>query len=311
MILFLVRRVAGGALVLFTIATLSFFLIRFSPGSPFASERRLPPEVQRNLERAYYLDRPLPVQYLLRMRDYLKGDLGLSIKYQGKRVDEILMPSFGTSVQLGLLAFAFSLLVGIPLGILAAARQNRPADYAASSIALAGICVPNFLLGPLLVMAFALALKWLPVAGWPEDWSGEELLKLVLPTVTLSAVHVAYVSRLTRAGMLDVIHRDYIRTARAKGVDERAVFLKHALKNGITPVLSYAGPMAAYVFTGSVVVEKVFNIPGMGQHFVDAVFARDDAIIMGAVLIYSSLVVALNVLVDVGYSILDPRVRLT
>jgi oligopeptide transport system permease protein len=159
-------------------------------------------------------------------------------------------------------------------------------------------------------MIFALYLNWLPVAGWPEHFSGEELLKLVLPAITLSAVHIAYISRLTRAGMLDVIHKDFIRTARAKGVDERSIFLKHALKNGITPVLSYAGPMAAYVFTGSVVVEKVFNIPGMGQHFIDAVFARDYPIIMGAVLIYSSLVILFNLLVDLGYSLLDPRVKL-
>ncbi|HVR85563.1 MAG TPA: ABC transporter permease [Planctomycetota bacterium] len=311
MILFLVKRIAGGLLALYVVATLSFFMIRFAPGSPFTSERRLPPEVLRNLQRAYNLDKPLPVQYALRMRGYLKGDFGLSIKYDGKRVEELLFPSFGTSLQLGLLGFFFSLMVGVPLGIVAAARQNKAIDHAASSVALAGICVPNFLLGPLLVMIFALYQKWLPVAGWPENFSGEELLKLLLPTVTLSAVHVAYVSRLTRAGMLDVVHKDYIRTARAKGVDERRVYLRHALKNGITPVLSYAGPMAAYVFTGSVVVEKVFNIPGMGQHFVDAVFARDDAIVMGAVLIYSALIIAFNVAVDVTYSFLDPRVRLT
>jgi oligopeptide transport system permease protein len=311
MILFFLKRIVGGLLALFVIATLSFFMIRFAPGSPFTSERRLPPEVLRNLERAYHLDRPLAVQYALRIGGYLKGDFGLSIKYDGKRVDELLFPSFVTSVQLGLLGFLFSLLVGVPLGIVAAARQNKFSDHLASSVALAGICVPNFLLGPLLVMLFALYHRWLPVAGWPENLSGEELLKLLLPTVTLSAVHVAYVSRLTRAGMLDVIHKDYIRTARAKGVDEFSVFLKHVLKNGITPVLSYAGPMAAYVFTGSVVVEKVFNIPGMGQHFVDAVFARDDAIVMGAVLIYSALIIAFNLVVDVGYSFLDPRVRLT
>jgi len=311
MILFFLKRIAGGLLALFVIATLSFFMIRFAPGSPFTSERRLPPEVLRNLQRAYNLDKPLPVQYVLRMKGYLKGDFGLSIKYDGKRVDELLFPSFGTSVQLGLLGFFFSLLVGVPLGILASAKQNTAVDHLASSVALAGICVPNFLLGPVLVMCFALYQRWLPVAGWPEHLSGEELLKLLLPTITLSAVHIAYVSRLTRAGMLDVIHKDYIRTARAKGVDERSVFLKHALKNGVTPVLSYAGPMAAYVFTGSVVVEKVFNIPGMGQHFVDAVFARDDAIVMGAVLIYSTLVIAFNIVVDVSYSVLDPRVRLT
>ena len=311
MIAFLVKRLVGGALTLYVIATISFFMIRFAPGSPFTGERKLPPEVQRNLERSENLDKPLPVQYVLKLKAYLKGDLGTSTKYLGKRVSEILLPSFATSVQLGLLGFSFALLAGVPLGILAASRQNRLADHLSSSIALVGICVPNFLLGPLLIITFAIHLRWLPVAGWPEDWSGEQLLQLLLPTLTLSAIHIAYVSRLMRAGMLDVLHKDFIRTARAKGIPERDVFLKHALKNGVTPVLSYAGPMAAYVFTGSLVVEKVFNIPGMGQHFIDAVLARDYSIVMGAVLIYSSLVIILNILVDVGYSFLDPRVRLT
>jgi len=311
MIAFLVKRIAGGVLTLFVIATLCFFIIRFAPGNPFSGERKLPPEVLRNLERAYNMDKPLPVQYVLRMKGYLSGDLGLSTKYLGKRVDELLFPSFGVSLQLGALGFHVAILLGIPIGILAAAKQNRLPDYLSSSAALVGICVPNFLLGPVLVMVFAMSLHWLPVAGWPENFGGEELLKLLLPALTLGAVHVAYVSRLTRAGMLDVLHKDYIRTARAKGVDERSIFLKHALKNGITPVLSYAGPMAAYIFTGSVVVEKIFNLPGMGQHFVDAALARDDAMVMGAVLIYSCLVIAFNVLVDIGYSALDPRVRLT
>jgi oligopeptide transport system permease protein len=311
MIAFLLQRLTGGALTLFVIATISFFMIRFAPGSPFTGERRLPPEAQRNLERAHNLDKPLGVQYILAMKDYLHGNLGISTKYDGKPAEELLYPSFGTSLQLGMLAFTFSLLAGIPLGIIAARGQNGVTDHAASTVALTGICVPNFLLGPLLAMIFSLYLQWLPVAGWPSEFGAEELLKLLLPTLTLSAVHIAYVSRLTRAGMLDVLHKDYIRTARAKGMDEKSIFLKHALKNGITPVLSYAGPMAAYVFTGSVVVEKVFNIPGMGQHFVDAIFARDYVVVMGAVLIYSSLVIVLNILVDIGYTFLDPRVKLT
>ena len=311
MVAFLLKRLAGGILTLFVIASLCFFIVRFAPGNPFTGERKLPPEVLRNLERAHHMDKPLLVQYGLRLKGYLTGDLGPSIKYTGKRVDELLFPSFGTSLQLGALGFAFAMLFGIPIGIVAAARQNRIPDHLASSVALVGICIPNFLLGPILVMAFSLSLRWLPVAGWPENFSGEELLKLLLPAVTLGAVHVAYVSRLTRAGMLDVLHKDFIRTARAKGLDERTVFLKHVLKNGITPVLSYAGPMAAYIFTGSVVVEKIFNLPGMGQHFVDAALARDDPMVMGAVLIYSCLVIVFNIIVDVGYSLLDPRVRLS
>jgi len=310
MLAFLTKRLAGGVLTLFMIATLCFFIIRFSPGSPFTSEKKLPPEVLRNLERKYGYDRPLGVQYLLAMKGYLTGNLGWSIRYE-REAEELLFPSFSTSLKLGGLAFAFSILFGVGIGILAAARQNRLPDYLSMSFALVGICIPNFLLGPILVMLFGLVLQWLPVAGWPEDWSWGELSKLLLPTLSLSLVHLAYVSRLTRAGMLDVLHRDYIRTARAKGLGEGAVVLKHALKNGITPVLSYAGPMAAYVFTGSVVVEKIFNIPGMGQHFVDAALVRDQTLFMGAVLIYSTLVIVFNVLVDLGYSMLDPRVRLT
>jgi oligopeptide transport system permease protein len=310
MLAFILRRIAGGVLTLYVIATLCFVIIYFTPGSPLTGERNMPPEVLRNLERAYNLDKPLHVQYFLRMRGYLSGDFGLSIKYPGKRVEELIFPAFPKSLQLGLIAFVLAMLLGVPMGILAAAYQNKVPDYVSSSAALAGICLPNFLLGPLLVMVFALAFHWLPVAGWPEAFSLEELSKLILPAITLAAVHVAYVSRLTRAGMLDVLHKDYIRTARAKGLDARTVFLKHALKNGITPVLSYAGPMAAYIITGSVVVEKIFNVPGLGQHFVDSALARDQAVFMGAILVYSGLVIVFNLLVDVGYSLLDPRVRL-
>jgi oligopeptide transport system permease protein len=310
MALFALKRLAGGILTLYVIATLCFVIIYFTPGSPLTGERNMPPEVLRNLERAYNLDKPLYAQYFLRMKGYLSGDFGLSIRY-GKPVAELIFPAFPKSLELGCIAFFIAMVVGIPLGILAAAYQNKVPDYISSSLALFGICVPNFLLGPLLGMIFALSLRWLPVAGWPEDFSVEELLKLILPAVTLAGIHVAYVSRLTRAGMLDVLHKDFIRTARSKGLDERSVFLKHALKNGVTPVLSYAGPMAAYIITGSVVVEKVFNIPGLGQHFVDSALARDQAVFMGAILIYSSLVIGFNLLVDIGYSLLDPRVRLS
>jgi oligopeptide transport system permease protein len=311
MLAFVLKRIAGGVVTLYVIATLCFVIIYFTPGSPLTGERNMPPEVLRNLERAYNLDKPLHVQYFLRMKGYLTGDFGLSIKYPGRRVGELIFPAFPKSLQLGCIAFILAMMLGVPLGILAAAYQNRVPDYLSSSVALAGICLPNFLLGPLLVMLFSLVLHWLPVAGWPEEFNLEELSKLLLPAVTLAAVHVAYVSRLTRAGMLDVLNKDYIRTARAKGLDSRTVFLKHALKNGITPALSYAGPMAAYIITGSVVVEKIFNVPGLGQHFVDSALARDQAVFMGAILIYSCLVILFNLLVDVGYSLLDPRVRLT
>lgn len=308
---FLLKRLTGGVLTLWVIATLCFFITRFAPGSPFSGERNLPPEVLRNLERAHHLDKPVHVQYAFRVLGYLKGDFGESFKYHGRRVQEFIAPAFPTSVKLGLVAFALASLLGVGAGVLAAWRQNGPLDHASMSFALLGICVPNFLLGPLLVMIFGLSLGWLPVAGWPDDWSPEELSKLILPSLTLALVHVAFLSRLTRAGMLDVLRRDYVRTARAKGVAESSVLLKHALKNGITPAVSYAGPMAAYILTGSVVVEKIFNIPGLGQHFVDGALARDYPMVMGTLLVYSALVIAFNLAVDAAYSWLDPRVRLS
>jgi oligopeptide transport system permease protein len=307
---FIVKRLAGGLLTLFVIATLCFFITRFAPGSPLTGERNLPPEVVLNLERAYHLDKPLLVQYGLVMGGYLRGDFGMSFKYHGRPVADFIAPSFPVSVQLGLLAFVFSLAAGTSLGLLAAANQNRAADHAAMSVALAGICLPNFLVGPVLVMVFSLALGWLPSAGWPESAAPAELVKLLLPALTLSLAHVAYVSRLARAGLLDVLRKDYIRTARAKGLPASSVLFKHALKNGITPVVSYAGPMAAYLLTGSVVVERIFNLPGLGQHFIDGALSRDYSLIMGCMLVYGALVIAFNLAVDLAYSFLDPRVRL-
>lgn len=303
------KRLAGGFLTLFVIASLCFFIVRFAPGNPFSAERQIPAEVMRNLERKHNRDKPLVVQYLLRMKGYFTGDLDTSIRYEGKDVSEIIFPSFATSLQLGSLAFVMAMLLGVPIGIIAAVRQNRLPDSLSMSLALVGICVPNFLLGPLLVMIFSLALGWLPAAGWPDSASPWELSKLILPAFTLSLVFVAYVSRLTRAGMLDVLRRDYIRTARAKGLDEKKVLLKHALKNGVTPVVSFSGPMAAAILTGSVVVEKIFFIPGMGQHFIDGALARDDTLVMGTLLIYSALIIFFNLVVDLAYGWLDPRVR--
>lgn len=312
MIAFALRRLIAGALTLLVIATLCFAMTRLAPGSPFSSERTIHPEILRNFERHYGLDRPLPIQYARALWGYLRGDLGPSMWYRDLSCNDIVWPSFRHSAILGLLSALLAFLIGIPLGVLAAARQNRLPDHAAMSLSIVGICIPNFLLGPLLVLLFSTLLGWLPAGRWPEDWTRlSELRKLVLPAITLAMVHIAYLSRLGRAGMLDVIHRDYIRTARAKGLPERTVFLKHALKNGITPVVSYAGPMIAYVITGSIVVETVFALPGLGQHFVTSATNRDMPLIMACVLVYSALVIALNIAVDALYGILDPRVRVS
>lgn len=307
---FLIRRLIAGILTLFAIATLCFFISRFAPGSPITSEKQVSAEVKRNLEKHYGLGDPLHVQYFRILGGYLQGDLGPSFQYRDRSVNDLVWPAFRVSIVLGLLGFLIAVLIGVPLGVTASAWQNKLPDYLSMSVAVGGICIPNFLLGPLLVLLFAFALPIFDPTGWPQDWtSPAELKKLVLPALTLAFVHIAYISRLTRAGMLDVLHKDYIRTARAKGLGEGSVVLKHGFKNGITPVVSYIGPMAALVITGSIVVEKVFDIPGLGQHFVKAALNRDYGLVMGTVLVYSALVIVFNLIVDMMYGLLDPRVR--
>jgi oligopeptide transport system permease protein len=309
---FVLRRLLTGGLTLFAIATISFAITRAAPGSPFSSEKALHPEILRNFEAYYGLDQPIAVQYARTLGRLLRGDLGPSMYYRDFSCNDLVWPGFRNSLLLGTIASLLAFLVGVPLGLIAASRQNRWPDHAASSVAVVGICVPNFLLGPLLALVFSLGLGWLPSALWPRNFSSwAELSKLVLPAVTLSLVHIAYLSRLTRAGLLDVLHRDYVRTARAKGVPERNVLLVHALKNGITPAVSYAGPMVAVVVTGSIVVESVFGLPGLGTHFIKAASNRDMNLIMACVLVYSTLVIALNTVVDVFYGVLDPRVRVS
>jgi len=308
---FLIRRFAAGLATLFIIAVFSFCFTRLAPGSPFSSERQLHPEIIKAYEQYYGLDKPLYVQFWRALKGYVRFDFGPSTMYRGRSVNEYIEPGLGKSIQLGFLGAVFAFLIGLPLGVFASAHQNRIPDHAAMSVATLGICVPNFLLGPLLVQLFSLKLKWLPSTLWPEDGSLKELSKLILPTITLAMVHIAYISRLGRAGMLDVMNKDYIRTARAKGLNEWTVFVKHGLKNGVTPVVSYAGPMVALVLTGSIVVEKVFAIPGLGQHFVNGALNRDANMIMGCVLVYSALVIAFNFVVDVIYGLLDPRVRVS
>jgi oligopeptide transport system permease protein len=309
---FILRRTIAGLLTLVVIATLSFVITRAAPGSPFSTEHALHPEIIKNYNAHYGLDKPLLVQYGRTMWGYLHGDLGPSMFYRDFSCNDLVWPGLRKSMTLGMLASILAFVIGLPLGILAAARQNRFADHAAMSISVLGICIPNFLLGPLLVMIFTFGLGWLPPARWPDNWtSTRELSKLVLPAFTLALAHVAYISRLARAGMLDVLNKDYIRTARAKGLEEKTVILRHALKNGITPVVSYAGPMIAVVITGSIVVESVFAIPGLGQHFIKSATNRDYSLIMACVLVYSSMVIALNIAVDVVYGLLDPRVRVS
>jgi oligopeptide transport system permease protein len=304
MIRFLIRRLLQFVPTLWIIGSLAFFMVRLAPGGPFVSEREIPAAAKTQLKHTYGLDQPLRVQYVRFWANALRLDLGPSYKYPGRQVREIIAEALPVSAELGGWALLVALLVGVPIGIVAALRQNTGWDYAAMGIALAGVSVPNFVLGPVLVLVFSLTLYLLPPALWQGPASR------VLPVVTLATAYVAYVARLTRAGMLEVLRQDYIRTARAKGLAERLVVLKHALRVGILPVVSYIGPAAARILMGSVVVETIFEIPGLGRYLVNAAFNRDYTLVLGEVLFYASLLMVLNLLVDVAYAWLDPRVEL-
>jgi oligopeptide transport system permease protein len=295
----LARRVLLIVPTLWVIASVTFFLMRLAPGGPFRSEREIPPVAREQLMRKYGLDRPLGEQYLRFLGNAARLDFGVSYHYPGRTVREIIAEAFPVSAELG----GWALLLAVPLGVVAAARKNGLADVGAMSVALAGISIPNFVLGPLLVMAFSLGLFLLPPALWQNPASR------VLPVVTLAVTYLAYIARLTRAGMLEVLRQDYIRTARAKGLSEGAVVFKHAFRLGVLPVVSFLGPAAARIVTGSIVVESIFAVPGLGRYLVNAAFNRDYTLVLGGVLFYALLLIVLNLLVDVAYMALDPRVE--
>jgi oligopeptide transport system permease protein len=301
---FVLRRVLLMVPTLLVIATLTFVLMRLAPGGPFMSEKDIPAKVKQELMHRYGLDRPLYQQYLAFLGGAARLEFGPSYKYPDRQVREIIFQGFAVSAELGGWALLLSLLIGIPVGTIAAVRQNQPTDFAAMTLALAGVSVPNFVLGPVLVLMFSLSLMWLPAALW----TGPE--SRILPVLALSVSYVAYIARLTRAGMLEVLRQDYIRTARAKGLSERVVVVKHALKLGILPVVSYLGPAAARIIMGSIVIEQIFAIPGLGRYLVIGAVNRDYTLVMGVVLFYASFLLVLNLLVDLAYSWLDPRVEL-
>lgn len=300
---FVVRRLIGLVPTLLIIVTLSFFVIRLAPGSPFSSERAVPPEVLADLEAKYGFDKPLHEQYLQYLGNLVQGDLGLSTKYPARTVNEIIAVGFPATLLLGAFALIWALLIGIPAGIIGAVRQNTVWDHAAMGGAMVGISLPTFVLGPLLILVFSLWLYWFPPAGFGS------LRHLVLPGITLGTAYAAYIARLTRGGMLEVIRSDFIRTARAKGLPERVVVWRHMLKGGLLPVVTFLGPAVARMMVGSVVVEKIFATPGIGPYFVDAAFNRDYFLVMGIVLVYSTFLLLMNLLVDVAYGFLDPRIR--
>jgi oligopeptide transport system permease protein len=301
---FVLRRLLLMVPTLLVIATLTFVLMRLAPGGPFMSEKDIPAKAKQELMHRYGLDRPLHEQYLAFLGGAARMDFGPSYKYPDRQVREIILEGFAVSAELGGWALLLSLLIGIPVGTIAAVRQNQPTDFAAMTLALAGVSIPNFVLGPVLVLVFSLTLLWLPAALW----TGPE--SRILPVLALCVSYVAYIARLTRAGMLEVLRQDYIRTARAKGLSERVVVVKHALKLGILPVISYLGPAAARIIMGSIVIEQIFAIPGLGRYLVIGAVNRDYTLVMGVVLFYASFLLVLNLLVDLAYSWLDPRVEL-
>ena len=302
--MFILKRLAVSVPVLFIIVTGTFFFIRLAPGGPFdAGDKAMPPEALAAIKAHFNLDAPLHIQYFDFLKDLARGDLGPSLAQAPHRVDELIADSFPVSLELGLYALLIALTIGLGAGALAALKPNTKADHVPMGIALFGICIPNFVLGPLLVWVFALQLSWLPVSGW------DEAADKVLPAITLGAVYAAYIARLTRSGMIEVLGQDFIRTARAKGLSESRVVLRHALRGGVQPVVAYLGPASANMLTGSFVVEAIFNVPGLGSYFVDAALNRDYTMIMGTVLVYASLIILFNLAVDVAQAWIDPRMR--
>lgn len=311
MIQFILKRIASSFLVIFIIITASFFVMKVAPGGPFDQDRQLPPEVQKNIEAKYHLDKPLYQQYLLQMESIvLKGDFGPSMKYPDRTVNEILAEGLPVSMTLGIQSLLIAILLGMSAGLVAGLRQNRWEDYTSMTAAMVGVSIPNFVLGPLLIFAFAISVQWFDAAGWAGPAAGlsAHFKSSFLPSLTLGLYFAAYIARLTRGGMLEIIRQDYIRTARAKGLMERLIVTRHAIKGAIIPVVSYLGPAFAGMLTGSVVIERVFNIPGLGTHFVNSAFNRDYPLVLGTIVLYSSLLVILNLVVDVIYTLLDPRV---
>ena len=303
MLIFVLRRCAGILPTLWLLSTLTFFLLRLAPGGPFDTDRAWPPEIKANIDRKYELDQPIYIQYSHWLRDVLHGDLRESFQYLGRPVTEVIGKSLPTSVGLGVLALVFAAGIGIPLGALAAWKHGTWLDSSAVFLAVAGISLPSYLVASVLILVFSLWLKWFPPALWdePSCW--------VLPAITLGSRPLAILARLTRASMLEALHADYIRTAYGKGLPPFQVVFKHALRNSLIPVVTLLGPIAAGLVTGSFLVEIVFQIPGIGRHFVQGVINRDYPLVMGVTLVYGVVLLLSNLLVDVAYGLIDPRMR--
>lgn len=305
MLPYLVKRLLGAIPTMAVLVTLTFFLLRLAPGGPFDEERAWPSEIQANIAAKYGLDKPVYVQFGVWVADLLRGDLRESFQYIGRPVAEIIAQSLPVSMSLGLWSITLAILIGVPLGCIAAWKQNTWLDHSAMFLAVAGVSLPSYLVASILILVFALWLGWVPPALWESPSS------MILPVATLAFRPLAVIARLTRSSMIEAMDSDYVRTAYGKGLPDYVVIFKHALKNSLIPVITLIGPLAAALVTGSFLVEVVFQIPGMGKHFVQAVMNRDYPLVMGVNVVYGAILISSNLFVDLGYAWADPRMRFT
>jgi len=304
MLKIILNRIAISIPVLLIVITVTFFFVRLAPGGPFSTEKAVPPEILKNLNEYYNLDKPVFSQYLDYLKNLTHGDFGPSFRHSNRTVTEMIFTGLPTTVELGIYALLIAIFIGTLAGLSAALKPNSLQDYIPMSFAMTGICVPTFLLGPLLVLIFGIWFEWLPVSGW-NTLPGDK----ILPSITLGTAYAAYIARLTRGGMLEVMYQDFIRTARAKGLSEVMIIIRHALKGGLLPVVSFIGPAIAGLLSGSFVVETIFQIPGLGRFYVQAAFNRDYTMILGTTIFYSALIIFFNLFSDILTKWLDPRLR--
>ena len=300
----ILKRILIAIPVLLCVAAITFFLIRLAPGGPFDSEKVVPPEILKNLNERYNLNAPVHIQFFDYMKNVVQGDFGPSFRHPNRSVSEMIFIGLPVTFELGCYALLVALGAGITAGVTASLWPNTIFDYLPMSISMVGICMPNFLLGPLLILIFGIWFEWLPVSGWNEI-PGDK----ILPAITLGSVYAAYVARLSRGGMLEILSQDFIRTARAKGVPEYRIVIQHALKGGLLPVVSFLGPAAAWLLTGSFVIETIFQIPGLGRFFIQAAFNRDYTMIMGTTIFLSTLIILFNLLSDILTIFLNPKLK--
>ncbi|RDE96247.1 oligopeptide ABC transporter permease OppB [Aggregatibacter aphrophilus] len=302
---FILKRVLEALPTLFILITFSFFLMRLAPGSPFTSERAYPPEVMANIEAKYHLNEPLHKQYILYLKNLAQGDFGPSFKYKDQSVNDLIASAFPVSFKLGMTAFAFAVLIGIFAGSLAALNQNSRWDYLLMSFSMIGVVMPSFVFAPLLVLLFAITLGWLPAGGW----NGGAALYMILPVASLTIGYVAGIARIMRSSMIEVLHSNFIRTAKAKGLSTARIILKHALRPALLPVITYLGPAFVGIITGSMVIESVFGLPGMGQLFVNGALNRDYSLVLSLTILVGTLTILFNAIVDILYAVIDPKIR--